>query len=214
MQHSTAQTTEQPGTSAKLTIPCPHCGVVNPNGGDFCHQCNGVLPKGGEDVIKPVSADAWSYKPLSVPPKRLTAKVLVVGAVLLATLVFFGYHAYKILTYVDIRYEKASLPPASNNELGERREPAVSGSIGRVVEDDNPAKSADRRIAPIAMPVDTVRASPAKVNKQATVGSSIPRPKAKVIHEPVEVARPQAVPCTEGISALGLCQIESIKRKE
>lgn len=264
MQRPIAKTTEQPGISAKLAISCAHCGAVNPPAATSCYQCNGELPQGSADALDPTSAGAETNKPLSRPRTRLTADVLAVGGILLATLVFFGYHAYKMFSYVDIRYEKSSQPTTVSGEVEERQAPGASGTIGRATAGSKSAKKVDQGVASFAAPASTSRAVPedaarppvdkqrasrqtaaahttskrespraepcsearasvglcsppgsaAIVETPTVVGSAPALPRAKIARKAVERARPRAVPCTEGVLALGLCTMESVKGKE
>ncbi len=86
------------------------------------------------------------------------------------------------------------------------------------------APSASERVLPRAEPctaaiVAVGLCSPgpgpeAKTETAAAAGPAIAPPQASVARKSGEVAQPRALPCTEGVAALGLCASESIKGKE
>ena len=190
MQRPTAQTTERPGDSAR----------------GF-----GELPEGG-DALDAALADAEAYKPLDAellkpltpPKKRLTAGVLAAGAVVVATLGYFGYHVYDMFSYVDIPLERPSSTAVSGVVKGRRALDELDSIVLDPAADSAPAAKAGPRSTTPAVPPPTLEAARQDATRAPT---DSPRPSRRVVtagtaSEPVP---PRAQPCTAAIAAIGLC---------
>jgi hypothetical protein len=205
MQPPVAKIDRQTGDFANPIVSCPHCGAANPAGVPSCHQCHGALRETGIDEYHHAIASADAYKPLSRPPTRLTTGVLVAGAVVLATLAVIGNYAYEILTLVDIPLGRGTLPTAVGDGAEGRPGADDWGIIGRgaSVGDAPVAKST-------AMAGDEVPAPEAKTEGAAALAPS----RATVADKTVGRAQSGKAPCTEGVTAQGLCKENSMQKKK
>ncbi|RPJ45000.1 MAG: zinc ribbon domain-containing protein [Betaproteobacteria bacterium] len=176
-------------------MTCPQCGAVNPAAAVSCHQCRGALQDGGADALESAAAAVVTHEPLSRPP--IPVAFWVVSAGILVTLAFLGYHAYQTFFYVDIPFERATLP-AREGFLEQQRGPSYSGTISRapaVV--DESAEMPVRDAAAPAMPTSNAETAP---------GSA-----ARTPVNTRRVDRLTAEPCTEDAAAAGLCS-QDLKR--
>lgn len=202
-------------------IACPQCGAANPAAAVSCHQCRGALQDGDADALDAAATAVITHEPLSRPP--IPVAFWVVSAVIVATLMFLGYHAYQTFFYVDIPFERATRP-ARDGLAEQQRGPSYSGTIGRapaVV--DGSAEPPIRDAATPVMPVPEAEPAPAQpARKPAVAGADIPaRTATAVVPPPPQTVRkaaerPPAVaqPCTAGTWALGLCTTEPVQPKE
>jgi len=210
MQRPTAESTEQPGDSAKrtLVIELPEGGTHAPDPASASAEMVIELPEGGTDAPDPASAGAETPRPLSRPPMRLTAGRWAAGAAALAVLAILGHQVYKMFSSFDLPFEKVPLSTAVSGGATDRREPGASGIIGRdAAAGDASVEKIDQGVAPIAAPESPSKAVPG----DAALTPAEPRPasrRAAAARAPSERELPRAEPCTEAIAAVGLCSLE------
>jgi len=211
VQRPTPETTDQPGDSAKLTlvIERPEGGTCAPDPASAGAELIIVLPDGGTDAPDPAMAGAGAPKPLSRPPMRLTAGRWAAGATALAVLSILGYQVYKMFTSFDLPFEKVHLSTAVNSGAAERRGPGASGNIGRdAAAGDGSVAKIDQGVAPLAAPESPSKAVPgvAVLTPTEPLGASRRAAAARAVSKRES---PRAEPCTEAITALGLCALEA-----
>jgi hypothetical protein len=210
MQRPTAETTEQPGDSAKrtLVIELPEGGAYAPDPASASAEMVIELPEDGAYAPDPAAASAETPRPLSRPPTRLTAGRWAAGAAALAVLVILGYQVYKMFYSFDLPFEKVPLSTAESGGATERREPGASGTIGRNASaGDASVAKVDQDVVPLAAPASTSQAVPG----EAALTPAEPR-RASRRAAPARAASkrelPRAEPCTEAVAAVGLCSLE------
>jgi hypothetical protein len=213
MQGPTPETTEQPGESAKRTLV-----IELPEGGAFARDPAPAgaemiieLPEVGAEAPDPALASAEAPRPLSRPPKRLTAGRWAAGAAALAVLAVLGYQVYKMFSSFDLPFEKVPLSTAVSGGATERRGPGatdIPDTIGRdTAAGDVSVKKADTGAARVAAPASKTKAA----SEDAGPRPAEPRPASRQPAPPRAAGGQglrRAEPCTEATAALGLCSLE------
>lgn len=213
MQGPTPETTEQPGESAKRTLV-----IELPEGGAFARDPAPAgaemiieLPEVGADTPDPALASAEAPRPLSRPPKRLTAGRWAAGAAALAVLAVLGYQVYKMFSSFDLPFEKVPLSTAVSGGVTERRGPGATDIPDAVGPDaaagDVSVKEAEKGAARVTAPAAKTKAASEDAGPRPAEPRRASRPPAPARAASGQELR-RAAPCTEATAALGLCSLE------
>ena len=209
--------------------PCPRCGALNGITATPCWSCNADLEIQTPAIASSQLADRDGD---AAPPLGLASEIsaasapsvgaktfrrqrfgLIIGSLVVATLAFSGYWAYRERSIPDsprpapaavapIHKDLAAADDSKERQAGKRVDPGIATSPSQLRSAAAAAATANKSVDQdgVKRP-EAASAVPAAVKRQKTTNAAVR----------AERRQPPIGPCTEAIAALGLCTPEPMR---